>query len=692
MNNKTQNTLFLSPEIASEYKTLVHKIGYHDHWYHQKDDPKISDGEYDQLKNRLLELAELYPDLATEAVHKVGAPPAAGFKKSRHASPMLSLSNVFSDADVEDFIGRVRRFLGLAESDLVALLAEPKIDGLSCSLRYESGLLTLAATRGDGEEGEVITDNVKTIADVPQHLRGENIPDLLEVRGEIYMTHSDFAALNARQEENGKPLFANPRNAAAGSVRQLDASITASRPLRFYAYGAAAVQPFETQTNLRDALKAWGFPVAEPAGTFDSLPALKAYYESVLQQRAALDFDIDGIVYKVERMDWQERLGAVSRAPRWAAAHKFPAEQAVTILQGIDVQVGRTGALTPVARLKPVTVGGVVVSNATLHNEDEIARKNIRIGDYVVVQRAGDVIPQIISALSEKRSGEEAEYLFPSHCPVCGSLAVREEGEVVRRCTGGLICPAQARERLKHFVGRQAFDIEGLGTKIIDLFWEKQLVQSPADIFRLQTMNETLQPPLQEWEGWGALSVNNLFAAITARRSISLPRFIFALGIRQIGEATARRLALRYARWEVLKAAMLNALDHASEAYQDLISIEDIGPSVAEDLLAFFAEAHNLEVLEKLEREITIEPYETQIDKNSPVAGKTVVFTGTLASITRQEAKAMAENLGAKVAGSVSKNTDFVIGGADAGSKLKKAQELGVTVLSEEEWLRLVRG
>ncbi|MCB1556683.1 MAG: NAD-dependent DNA ligase LigA, partial [Alphaproteobacteria bacterium] len=566
-----------------------------------------------------------------------------------------------------------------------------KIDGLSCALRYKEGRLMLAATRGDGQEGEDITANVATIADIPQTLpRGA--PATLEVRGEIYMPRDDFMALNARQEAAGKPVFANPRNAAAGSVRQLDPAVTAGRPLRFFAYALAdedavfTTMPPETprtQETVLTLLKQWGFTLADPRGVFDTPQDLGAYYESVLERRPFLAYDIDGVVYKVNRKDWQARLGFVSRAPRWATAHKFPAEQAVTILRDITIQVGRTGALTPVARLEPVTVGGVVVSNATLHNEDEIRRKDVRIGDTVIVQRAGDVIPQIVRVLADKRPEGAPAYAFPTRCPVCDSLAIREEGEAVRRCTGGLICDAQALERLKHFVSRDAFDIEGMGAKVTALFREKGLLQSPADIFRLAERNKTLSPPLEAWEGWGEKSVENLFNAIESRRTVELPRFIYALGIRQVGQATARRLAAHYGNWPLFRSSM-----EAGER-EALLSIEDIGPAVADDLTGFFAETHNQAVLDALEACLTILPYEAPADGNAPLADKTIVFTGTLTAMTRAEAKSRAESLGAKVAGSVSKKTDYVVAGEDSGSKRKKAEELGVTILTETEWLAL---
>lgn len=682
-------------DARARHKKLVTEIRRHDILYHQQDAPEISDADYDALRQQLEKIEAEYPELITadSPTQQVGAEPARGFRKVKHAVAMLSLSNAFERAEVEDFMGRVRRFLGLGADEPVAVCAEPKIDGLSCSLRYEKRRLVLAATRGDGSEGEDITANVRTIDDVPHELPAD-APDILEVRGEIYMRRDDFMKLNERQAEAGKQIFANPRNAAAGSVRQLNVEVTKSRPLHFFGYalGETSAELADTQWGIRERLSSFGFPEATPAALCQSVEEIMDYYESVAEMRPELSYEIDGVVYKVNRRDWQERLGFVSRSPRWATAHKFPAQQAVTILKGIDIQVGRTGTLTPVARLEPITVGGVVVSNATLHNEDEIARKGVLIGDHVVVQRAGDVIPQIVRVLEEKRTGAEMAFTFPDHCPVCKSLAIREEGEVARRCTGGLICEAQAVERLRHFVSRDAFDIEGLGERIIQQFWDEGLLRSPADIFRLESRNETLSPPLQEWEGWGEKSAGNLFASINKRRTIPLNRFIYALGIRQIGEATAKKLAANYGSYDNLKAAMQEAGDHESSAYVDLLNIEDIGPSVADDLLGFFAEPHNLDILHELEKELTIESYAAPSVAGSPVAGKTVVFTGTLERMTRPEAKARAEMLGAKVAGSVSAKTDYVIAGADAGSKLKKAQGLGVTVLTEDEWLALIGG
>lgn len=672
---------------------LVKEIRKHDKAYYQDDAPRISDAEYDKLRSELIALEGAHPELVTKdsPTQTVGAAPSSGFKKVHHKIPMLSLSNVFSEEDVQDFLDRIHKFLGM-EGQEIELVAEPKIDGLSCSLRYENRKLVQAATRGDGAEGEDITDNVKTIQNVPHELP-EDAPDVLEVRGEIYMTRSDFEKLNARQEEAGKQVFANPRNAAAGSVRQLDVNVTKERPLKFFGYaiGEASNRFYKTHIELRDALKKWGIPET-PYYAAKTLPEIMGIYQKILEERASLDYEIDGVVYKVNDVALQERLGFVSRAPRWATAHKFPAERAITKLNAIEIQVGRTGALTPVARLEPIGVGGVMVSNATLHNEDEIARKDIRIGDMVVIQRAGDVIPQVVEVLLDKRPKDSVPYIFPDHCPVCGSLAIREEGEAVRRCTGGLICEAQAVERLKHFVSRLAFDIEGLGAKIIEEFHAEGLIKSPADIFKLEEKNKTLEQPLQTREGWGEKSVANLFASIEARRTIALNRFIYALGIRQIGEATAKKLAATYCTLEHLKSSMKAAQVVGSEAREELLSIEDVGPAVADDLLGFFAEEHNQEVLSALEAELLIEPYEAPQISDSPVAGKTVVFTGTLVTMTRAEAKARAEALGAKVAGSVSAKTDYVVAGADAGSKLKKAKDLGVEVLGESDWQELIGG
>jgi DNA ligase (NAD+) len=685
-------------EAAEELKRLAAEMAEHDDAYYQNDAPKISDADYDALKARNSAIEARFPSLMREdsPSQKVGAAPAAGFKKVKHSVPMLSLGNVFSTEDVEDFFARVRRFLGLGDDEPVEMIAEPKIDGLGFSARYENGRFVVGATRGDGQEGEDITANLRTITGLPDMLMGagKDIPKIIDVRGEVFMRKPDFLALNERQAESGGKVFANPRNAAAGSLRQLDPEVTKTRPLTLFAYswGEAEPQSWETQQGYLDRLKAWGFPVNPLTELCRSVEDVLNVYDKIAAQRAELPYDIDGVVYKVNRLDWQQRLGFVSRAPRWATAHKFPAEKAQTVLETIDIQVGRTGALTPVARLKPVTVGGVVVSNATLHNQDEIERKDIRVGDTVVIQRAGDVIPQVVEVLTDKRPIDSQPFDYPTTCPRCGSLAVREEGEAVTRCTGGLICPAQAVERLKHFVSRNAFDIEGLGAKNIEAFFEDGTVKSPVDIFTLEKRDGDPDnlTPLRSREGWGKTSAQNLFDAINERRTVGLDRFLYALGIRQIGQATARLLAQAYGSLDALRAAMDKAQDRDSEAYADLLNIESVGAAVADDLLGFFAEEHNQEILDRLAEELTIEDFDAPDTDGSPIAGKTVVFTGTLETMSRNEAKAGAQALGAKVAGSVSAKTDLVIAGPGAGSKLKKAEELGVEVVSEDEYLTLV--
>lgn len=678
----------------ARHKFLASEIRRHDALYHSKDAPEITDAAYDQLRRELEALETAHPELggADSPLQKVGAKAASGFKKVKHRVPMLSLGNVFSDEEFDDFAGRVRRFLGMNDDAPVELLVEQKIDGLSLSLRYDQGKLSQAATRGDGGEGEDVTANVMTIADIPKTLP-KGAPESIDIRGEIYMTKTAFTALNAAQAKADKPIFANPRNAAAGSLRQLDASITATRVLNFYGYaiGFLSAPIAKTQQDTRKVLKEWGFKVPEPALVSSDRDRLLKFYADMQTKRAGLEYDIDGLVYKVNDLVLQERLGFVSRAPRWAVAHKFPAEKAITRVNDIIIQVGRTGTLTPVAELEPVNVGGVMVGRATLHNEDEIARKDIRIGDTVQIQRAGDVIPQVLGYLKEQRPKHAKAYVFPDKCPVCGSKAIREEGEVARRCTGGLICAAQAVERLRHFVSRNAMDIDGLGEKIIQEFWDDGTVQSPADLYRLRDKDKKSLTPLRAREGWGDLSARNLFDAIEARRSIPLDRFIYALGIRQVGEATAKKLAAHYVNFEALQKAMSAAANHESEAYADLTSVEDIGPSVADDLIGFFTEKHNIDLLKDLLKEVTAESYKAPDVGDSKVAGKTVVFTGTLEKLSRDEAKAQAERMGAKVSGSVSSKTDYVIAGEDAGSKLKKAKELGVKVLSEEEWLKLIQ-
>ncbi|MBI1981132.1 MAG: NAD-dependent DNA ligase LigA [Methylocystis sp.] len=678
-------------EARAEHARLGEEIAAHDRRYYQEDAPTISDADYDALRLRYEALEKAFPELATaeSLTKKVGARPSEKFAKVKHAVPMLSLGNVFSDEEVEDFVARVRRFLGLRDGALL-FTAEPKIDGLSCSLRYEKGRLVQAATRGDGYEGEDVTANIRTVDEIPQRLHGCNL-DVLEVRGEVYMTHKDFAALNARQKEAGKTLFANPRNAAAGSLRQLDPKVTASRPLHFFAYGWG-----ETSKRLENAqwgvlreFESFGLKVNPLTKLCDGAEDMLAHYRAIEAQRATLGYDIDGVVYKVDDIGLQERLGFVSRAPRWAVAHKFPAERAMTILRDIEIQVGRTGALTPVARLEPVTVGGVVVQNATLHNEDEIARKDIRIGDTVVVQRAGDVIPQIVEVVKEKPRGAK-RYEFPDVCPRCGSAALREiddktgEADVVRRCTGSLVCPAQAVERLKHFASRNAMDVEGLGDKQIEFFYDEGLIKTASDIFTLPEREAHMSPRLAEREGYGETSVRNLFAAIEARRKVPINRFIYALGVRHVGETNARRLARHFKDFESLRETARDAAP-GGEARARIDSIDGVGPVVAEALHDFFAEPHNERELDALLKQVTLEPMPA-VASTSPVAGKTVVFTGALERLTRDEAKAQAERFGAHVAGSVSKKTDLVVAGPGAGSKLKKAAELGIEVISEDEW------
>jgi DNA ligase (NAD+) len=688
----------LSPRRARlEYERLAKEIAEHDRHYYQEDAPIISDAEYDALRRRYEALEKAFPDLAEAAslTRKVGAAPAEKFAKIKHAVPMLSLGNVFAEEEVRDFVARVRRFLGFAADAPLAFTAEPKIDGLSCSLRYENGALVSAATRGDGYEGEDITANIRTLDEIPQRLRGDRHPAVLEARGEVYMRREDFLALNERQAAAGKQVFANPRNSAAGSLRQLDPSVTASRPLRFFAYGWGEVSdmPADTQHGMLMALERFGLPINPLVKLCNSADELLAHYRFIEERRATLGYDIDGVVYKVNDIALQIRLGFVSRAPRWAVAHKFPAERAMTIVRGIEVNVGRTGALTPIARLEPVTVGGVVVSNATLHNEDEIARKDIHIGDTVVVQRAGDVIPQIVEVVLSKRPPDAKRYEFPQVCPACGSAAVREidektgEADVVRRCTGSLVCPAQAIERLKHFASRNAMDIEGLGDKQIELFFNEGLIRTASDIFTLEERDRASLTKLKNREGYGETSVRNLFAAIDARRRVPINRFIYALGVRHVGETNARRLARHFGDFDHLRETARRAAP-GTEERERIEAVEGIGKVVAEALHDFFAEPHNEREIDALLRHVTLEPM-PQVENASPVAGKTVVFTGALERLTREEAKAQAERFGAKISGSVSKKTDLVVAGPGAGSKLTKAKELGVEVISEDEWFAL---
>ena len=680
-------------QAQGELARLAAETRHHDELYFQRSQPEISDADYDTLKRRNAAIEARFPDLVLpdSPSKRVGAAPAAGFAKVRHAVRMLSLDNAFDEEDVRDFFESVRRFMRELKDDPtipIEVVAEPKIDGVSATLRYEGGDFIQGATRGDGAEGEDITANLRTLRDIPARLRGAGWPTVLEVRGEVYMSRGDFFTLNERQEAAGEKIFANPRNAAAGSLRQLDSSITASRPLGFFAYswGEVSGPVADTQWEALQKLKGWGFSTNPLARLCGSVEEVLALYGEVAARRAILDYDIDGVVYKLNRLDWQERMGNSSRAPRWAIAHKFPAEQAQTILEKIDIQVGRTGALTPVAHLKPVTVGGVVVSRATLHNEDEIERKGVRAGDTVIIQRAGDVIPQVVAAVMEHRPADSQPFVFPHECPICGSMAIREPGEAARRCTGGLICRAQAVQRLKHFVGRDAFDIEGLGGKHIEAFREDGLIKTPGDIFRLRGRRDEIAAR----EGWGEQSADNLMAAIEDRRTIGLDRFIHALGIRQVGSSTARLLARTYSSLSAWREAMMKAAEPESEEYADLIAIDGIGPAMAADVTGFFAEAHNREIMEDLAAELTVEDFAAPATEGSLVAGKTIVFTGTLEVMTRSEAKARAEALGAKVSGSVSAKTDYVVAGPGAGSKAKKAAELGVTTLSEQEWLDLI--
>jgi len=688
-------------EAEAELERLAREIARHDRHYYEKDAPKISDATYDSLRARNAAIEARFPELkrADSPSERIGAKPSEKFAETVHAVPMLSLGNAFNDQDAADFAARVVKFLNLKEEP--AFTAEPKIDGLSASLRYEKGVLVTGATRGDGQTGENVTENLKTLDSIPKQLSG-NVPDVLEVRGEVYMSHEGFAALNAAQEAAGKKTYMNPRNAAAGSLRQIDPRITAQRPLSFFAYawGEVSEKLADTQFEAVQRLGALGFPVNPDMVRCQGVEEMLAHYRALEARRAQLGYDIDGVVYKVDRLDWQERLGFVSRAPRWAIAHKFSAEKAVTILRSIEIQVGRTGALTPVAKLEPVTVGGVVVSNATLHNEDEIARKDIRAGDTVVIQRAGDVIPQIVEVLKDKRPDGAEPYEFPKICPCpLQTPAEREinprtgEASVVRRCTGEFACPYQRREHLKHFVSRKAFDIEGLGEKQIEAFHETGEVKEPADIFTLKARNGSgaLEPPLQDREGWGEKSVSNLFEAIEARRTISLARFINALGVRHVGEETSRLLARTYGSWSALRTAAEAAAEPGSPARAEMLDIDGMGDTAVDALGRFFSEAHNAAALDRLLEHVNVEDAEA-VAAQSPVSGKTVVFTGALERFTRDEAKARAQSLGAKVSGSVSAKTDYLIAGPGAGSKLKKAGELGVKVLSEDEWLTLIGG
>jgi DNA ligase (NAD+) len=696
--SKTRVADLTEAQGKAEHARLEAEIAAHDRRYYEEDAPTVSDADYDKLRQRYGAIEARFPQLRTPAslTQRVGAAPSARFAKVRHAVPMLSLDNAFSEDDVHDFVARIRRFLRLSDDDEIKFSAEPKIDGLSMSLRYEKGALVTGATRGDGYEGEDVTANVKTLADIPQRLKATSIPAICEVRGEVYMTKHAFLALNKRQAEAGGQIFANPRNSAAGSLRQKDPSITAARPLGFFAYawGEMSEMPAETQSGMIKWFERCGFKTNPLTKLCRGLDALLNFHHQIETQRGTLDYDIDGVVYKVDRLDWQERLGFVSRSPRWAAAHKFPAERAITVLKDIEIQIGRTGALTPVAKLEPVTVGGVVVQNATLHNADEIARLDVRIGDTVEIQRAGDVIPQVLGVIPDERPRGAKSYEFPKVCPcplhtdvVRDQTATGEQG-VIARCTGEFACPYQIVEHLKHFVSRRAFDIDGLGDKQIELFYEQGWIKEPADIFTLEERNSKIR--LEEVEGFGETSVRNLFAAIAARREIALERFIYALGIRHVGETTAVALARGYGSWDAFHDAGLKLAKGDEDTRQDMDALDQIGDTVIDSLRDYFAEAHNRRRIERLAAQVQIRQA-AKPRSDSAVAGKTVVFTGTLETMTRDEAKASAERLGAKVSGSVSKKTDYVVAGPGAGSKLADAKKLGVRILTEHDWAKLIR-
>lgn len=708
-------------QAIAELARLAEEIALHDAHYHRQDAPVISDADYDALRRRNSAIEARFPYLQRpdSPELRVGGAVLEGFAKTVHARPMLSLDNAFTAQDILDFCDSVRSFLGVGDAEPLHFTAEPKIDGVSATLHYENGMFTSGATRGDGFTGENITSNLRTVRDIPLKLNGSNVPRVLDVRGEIYISQDDFAALNARQEAAGKATFMNPRNAAAGSLRQLDPAVTAQRPLRFFAYawGEISEFPADSQMKMIACFKQWGLPTNPQMRLCENPDEMLAAYRFLQEMRATLGYDIDGVVYKVDRLDLQERLGFRSRSPRWAIAHKFPAEQAQTVLDAIEIQVGRTGALTPVAKLRPVTVGGVVVSNATLHNEEEIRRKDVRIGDTVIVQRAGDVIPQIVAVIMDKRPKGAQKYQFPRTCPACGSHAHRESDdktgtlEAVWRCSGGLICPAQAVERLRHFVSRDAFDIEGLGEQNIQILFDANLVRSPRDIFELNQKTAELKKVFFKKREEDALErekrtgkkrkkivdearrtykeVENLISSIEARREISLERFIYALGIRHVGQNNARLLARHYHSFEKLYTAMVAAANRESMAYHDLLAIDGIGETLARSVIEHFSEERVMTAIRALLEVVTVLDFTPPVS-SSRVAGKTVVFTGTMEKMSRDEAKARAQNLGAKVASSVSAKTDYVVAGAGAGSKLKKANELGLEILSEDEWMALI--
>lgn len=720
---KTRSTSFSSVPVdeltdkqaASELEELAEIIAYHDRLYYEQDAPEITDAEYDGLRQRNDAIELRFPALIrpNSPSHRVGSEPSSAFKKIRHAVPMISLDNAFTIDDVRDFVSTIRNFIIelKAPNEPIELVAEPKIDGLSCSLRYESGRLVCGVTRGNGIEGEDVTANVKTIHDIPHRLKSTDFPAVVEIRGEVYMSDADFEQLNREQRSLGPKakIFKTPRNAAAGSLRQKNPAITAKRPLHFFAYawGETSSSFAATQWEARNALHQWGFKLNEPSKLLQvddsDCTSIVTYYESTQSQRSSLEFSIDGVVIKVNRLDWQDRLGAVARAPRWAVAWKFPAERAQTVLCEISVQIGRTGKVTPVANLESIRVGGVNVSRATLHNQDEIERKDIREGDTVIIQRAGDVIPQVVEVIKELRPKTSVPFRFPKRCPECNSLLRREPDEADTYCTGGLVCPAQVKERLRHFASRNALDIEGLGEENIDLFYEKELIRTPVDIFTLEERDKRSTNPISKWKGWHekkkggeAKRAMNLFNAINRARTVPLDRFIYSLGIRQVGDATARLLARHYVSLKNWRSSMRRAIDPDSDARKELTSINGIGANMAEDILAFFSEPQMQHLLDQLTKPIDDrEPLVNVTDfellsTESAIAGKTVVFTGKLEKMTRSEAKSRAERMGANVSSSVSKKTDYVVTGTDSGSKAKEARELGIKTLTEEEWLDLI--
>ncbi len=687
-------------QAKEELARLADELAHHDRLYYVENSPVISDGEYDALSVRNGEIEERFPELVRpdSPSHRVGAPPANSFLKVAHTQPMLSLDNAFDSDEVNDFIGRVRRFLRLCSEVNIDLVAEPKIDGLSAALRYEHGIFTRGLTRGDGHEGEDVTANLRTVLGVPLRLDTKSPPAVLEVRGEIFVRKDDFLKLNLRQENTGGSVYANPRNAASGSLRQLDPSVTANRRLNFYAHGWGEIstQLGDTYSVILDTFLGWGFSVNQVTKLCPSIEDALCVYQEIEAQRSELPYDIDGVVYKINRIDWQDRLGAATRSPRWAIAHKFPAERAFTVLRRIIIQVGRTGALTPVAELSPVTVGGVVVQRATLHNEDELSRKDVREGDTVIIQRAGDVIPQLVSVVINKRLEESKPFIFPEVCPECGSGAYRETDsrtgrlEATRRCSGGLICPAQAVERLRHFVSRDAFDIKGLGEKQILAFWNDGIIKSPADLFNLEKNDGKTGPSLSLREGWGEISAERLFSAIAQRRTISFDRFIYALGIRHIGRSTARLLARNYGGLDELVNSLIMARDVTSDSYRELLSIDGIGETAASALIEFVLEPKNRAVIDELSFHLEInEVFAPTVD--SVISGKIVVFTGSLESMTRGEAKNRVETLGGTVSSSISSKTDYVVVGQKAGSKSRQARDLGITILSESQWLEMAQ-